>query len=94
MNGHHYAMSCHHFKLPEDYWIIDPALDHYMDIWIDVDTVSWCPDRQSVVMIRNLMLIDSMADWRSAMYQDEWDRHTHLLGALNHFTFNNTVWNR
>ena len=65
-----------------------------MDIWIDVDTVGQCADRQSVVMIRNLMVVDSKADRRSAMYQDEWDRHTHLLGALNHITFHNTVLNR
>jgi hypothetical protein len=88
MNGRHYAMGCHHFKL------IDPALHHYVDIWIDVDSVGRCADRQSVVMIRNLMVIDSKADRQSAMYQDEWDRHTHLLGALNHITFHNTVLNR
>lgn len=40
------------------------------------------------------MVVDSKADRRSAMYRDEWDRHTHLLGALNHITFHNTVLNR
>jgi len=94
MNGRHYAMGCHHFRLPEQCWIIDPALDHYVDVWIDVDTVGHCADRQSVVMIRNLMVVDGEADRQSAMYRDEWDHHTHLLGALNHITFHNTVLNR
>ncbi|KAI2512040.1 hypothetical protein MHU86_2328 [Fragilaria crotonensis] len=40
------------------------------------------------------MVVDGEADRQSAMYRDEWDHHTHLLGALNHITFHNTVLNR
>jgi hypothetical protein len=34
-DGRHYAPSCHHYRLPERCWIIDPTLTHNVDLrWL------------------------------------------------------------
>ena len=90
-DGRHYAPSCHHYRLPERCWIIDPTLTHNVDLMVDVAAVGQCENRQSIVMIRNVMIIDSDDERASERYVPEWDANTHLVGALNHITFHNQV---
>jgi hypothetical protein len=58
---------------------------------VDVAAVGQCENRQSIVMIRNVMIIDSDDERASERYVPEWDANTHLVGALNHITFHNQV---
>jgi len=90
-DGRHYAPSCHHYRLPERCWIIDPTLTHNVDLMVDVAAVGQCENRQSIVMIRNVMIIDRDDERASERYVPEWDANTHLVGALNHITFHNQV---
>jgi hypothetical protein len=54
-DGRHYAPACHHFRLPDTCWIIDPTLDHFVDIIVDLPQVGMCEHRQSIVMVRNVL---------------------------------------
>jgi hypothetical protein len=36
MDGRHYASGCHHYRLPETCWIIDPSSEHFVDIMVDL----------------------------------------------------------
>ena len=94
LGGRHYASGCHHFKIPDTCWIIDPTVTHCVDIMVDTATVGRCSDRQSIVMIRNVLVVDSDDDRESDRYVPDWDRDTHLIGDLNHITFHNEVLRR
>jgi hypothetical protein len=50
-DGRHYALSCHHFRIPERYWIINPKMMNNVDLMVDVAKMGQFKDRQSVVMI-------------------------------------------
>jgi hypothetical protein len=93
-DGRHYAPGCHHYHLPATCWIIDPTLTHSVDLIVDDAAVGQCLDRQSIVMIRNLMIIDDDEERKSSRYLPEWDGDTHLIGALNHITIHNEVLRR
>lgn len=54
-DGRHYAASCHHFRLPESCWIIDPNKVNNMDLVVDVADRVHFRNRQSVIMIRHGM---------------------------------------
>ena len=84
-DGRHYAAGCHHYDVEDDagmVWIIDPTTEHHVDVMIDVAPTGLCMDRQSVLMIRNLMVFDE---------EDEETQDAHLVGALNHITFHNRL---
>lgn len=57
-DGRHYAPSCHHFRIPERCWIIDPKMMNNVDLMVDVAKMGQFKDRQSVVMIRNAFFGD------------------------------------
>ena len=55
MDGRHYAPGCHHYRLPETCWIIDPTSEHFVDIMVDLPQVGEQKHRQSVsIMVRNV----------------------------------------
>jgi hypothetical protein len=58
-HGRHYANGCHHYWIPDTCWVIDPAVMHCVDIMVDVASVGPSVDRQSVVMICNVLRMDS-----------------------------------
>jgi hypothetical protein len=58
---------------------------------VNVAAVGQSKKRQSIVMIRNVMIIDSEDERASKRYVPEWDANTHLVGALNHIIFHNQV---
>ena len=61
---------CHHYRLPDACWIIDPEKTPYVDIWIDItdeDNGSGARNRQSVVMIRNVLSMPESPDVDNAM---------------------------
>ena len=93
MNGRHYASGCHHYHLPNDCWIIDPTCDDYnnVDICIDVATVGRCANRQSVVMIRNLLVHDVEEDRLQRSFQYQWEYNIRLFGACSHIALTNTL---
>ena len=57
-DGRHYAPSCHHFRIPETCWIIDPQMMNNVDLIVDVAKMGQFNDRQSVVMIRHALVVD------------------------------------
>ena len=54
MDGRHYAVGCHHYRLPETCWIIDPTSEHFVDIMVDLPCLGQQRNRQSVIMVRNV----------------------------------------
>jgi hypothetical protein len=59
IDGRHYAPGCHHYRLPETCWIIDPTSEHFVDIMVDIPQIGEQKHRQSVIMVRNVnFLID------------------------------------
>jgi hypothetical protein len=63
-----------------------------VDICIDVATVGQCANRQSVVMIRNLLVHDDEEDRRQRSFDSyKWEGNIRLFGALNHIAFTNTL---
>ena len=90
-DGRHYAPGCHHYHLPETCWTIDPTVTHNVDLMVDVASVGQCDNRQSIVMIRNVMISDGDTGHASDCYVPDWDADTLLIGALNHITFHNQV---
>ena len=94
LGGRHYATGCHHFKVPDTCWTIDPMVTHCVDIMVDVATVGRCTNWQSVVMIRNILVVDSEEDRNSDRYHTDWDRDTQLIGDLNQNIFHNEVFRR
>jgi hypothetical protein len=59
----HYAPGCHHYRVPDTCWTIDPDVTHNVDIMVDVADNGQFRNRQSVVMIRNAMVVDSEDDF-------------------------------
>lgn len=55
----HYVDGSHHYNLPESCWIIDPDDTHFIDVHVVVDGT---PNRESVVMIRNVTKIGARDD--------------------------------
>ena len=53
-DGKHYAQGCHHSRLPEKCWVIDPTLEHFVDIMVDLPRLGRQKNKQSVVMVRNV----------------------------------------
>ena len=53
-DGKHYAQGCHHYRLPEKCWIVDPTLEHFVDIMVDLPRLGRHKNKQSVVMVRNV----------------------------------------
>ena len=53
---------------------------------VDVADDGQFRNRQSVMMIRNAMVVDSEDDRESERYRKNWDADTRLIGALNHIT--------
>ena len=91
-DGRHYAPGCLHYNLPETCWTIDPTVTHNVDLMVDVASVGQCDNRQSIVMIRNVMITnDGDTGHASDCYVPDWDADTLFIGALNHITFNNQV---
>ena len=54
MEGRHYAPGCHHYRLPDTCWIIDPTSEHFVDIMVDLPPLGLQRNRQSVIMVRNV----------------------------------------
>jgi hypothetical protein len=54
MDGRHYATGCHHYRLPDTCWIIDPTSEHFVDIMVDLPRLGQQRNRQSVIMVRNV----------------------------------------
>ena len=54
MDGRHYAVGCHHYRLPETCWIMDPTSEHFVDIMVDLPCLGQQRNRQSVIMVRNV----------------------------------------
>jgi hypothetical protein len=52
--GRHYAQGCHHYRLSQNCWVIDPTTQHFVDIMVDLPDVGNERNRQSVVMVRNV----------------------------------------
>ena len=57
-----YANGCHHYRLPDTCWMIDPVVSHCVNIIVDLATVCQCENRQPGVMIRNVLLMDTVDD--------------------------------
>jgi hypothetical protein len=93
-DGRHYAPSCHHYQMPETCLIIDTERMNNVDLMVDAAKIGQFINRQSVVMIRNVMVVDSEEDRESIRYHEDWDADTHLIGALNSITFHNEVLRR
>ena len=54
--GHHYAAGCLHQVIPDDCcWIVDPSVMHNVDILVKVAPLGKCTNRQSIIMVRNVM---------------------------------------
>jgi hypothetical protein len=51
----HYVDGSRHYDLPESCWIVDPNAHHFVDVHITIDGI---PDRESVVMVRNVGKMD------------------------------------
>jgi hypothetical protein len=60
--GRRYANGCHHYRLPDTCWMIDPVVSHCVNIIVDLATVCQCENRQPGVMIRNVLLMDTVDD--------------------------------
>ena len=68
-DGRHYAPGCHHYRLPDTCWIIDPTSQHFVDIMVDLPDLGHQKNRQSVVMVRNVKFLsdDDGGDFAGAM---------------------------
>lgn len=77
VHGRHYANGCHHYKIPDTCWVINPenAVYHCLDLLVDVATVGLCAHRQSVVMIRNFLEMETKSDG-----DDDLDEGIHNCG--------------
>ena len=54
-DGRHYAQECHHSRLPQKCWVINPTLEHFIDIMVDLlPRLGRQKNKQSVVMVRNV----------------------------------------
>ena len=51
----HYVDGSRHYDLPESCWIVDPNIHHFIDVHV---TINGIPDRESVVMVRNVGKMD------------------------------------
>jgi hypothetical protein len=63
--GGHYVEGCLHYELPPTCWMIDPKTNHFVDIILEINAsnvVGGTLNRESVVMIRNVMGIDAHDD--------------------------------
>jgi hypothetical protein len=49
MDGRQYAVGCHHYRLPDTCWIIDPTSEHFVDIMVDLPCLGQQRNRQSVI---------------------------------------------
>jgi hypothetical protein len=86
-DGRHYAPCCHHYRLPETSWTIEPPrTTHSFDLVVDVAAVGQCLDWQSIVMI-----IDNDKERESGWYLPELDDDLHIIGALKLITIHNQV---
>ena len=59
MDGHHYAMGCHRYCLPDTCWIINPTREHFVDIMVDLPRLGQQRNRQSVIMVRNVNFLNT-----------------------------------
>jgi len=55
----HYVDGSHHYDIPDSCWVIDPDETHFVDIHVGVVGI---PDRESVVLVRNVTKIDAHDD--------------------------------
>ncbi|KAI2495151.1 hypothetical protein MHU86_19382 [Fragilaria crotonensis] len=55
----HYVDGSHHYHIPDSCWVIDPDETHFVDIHVGVVGI---PDRESVVLVRNVTKIDAHDD--------------------------------
>ena len=55
----HYVPGSRHIDLPGTCWIVDPNVHHFVDVHI---TIGGLPDRESVVMVRNVGKMDPHDD--------------------------------
>ena len=55
-DGRHYAQGCHHSHLPDKCWI-NPILEHFVDIMVDLPRIGWRKNKQSVIMVRNVSFL-------------------------------------
>jgi hypothetical protein len=98
-HGRHYADGCHHYRIPHTCWVIDPTVMHCVDIMVDVATVGRCVDRQSVVMIRHVLRMDTDDGDRDGELKVEGRRRTpgvnlELSEALSRITAHNALVRR
>ena len=54
VDGRLYALGCLHYRLPETCWIIDPMLEHFVNIMVDLPELGRRKHRQLVIMVRNV----------------------------------------
>jgi hypothetical protein len=68
-DGRHYAQGCHHSRLSDGCWVIDPTEEHFVDIMVDLPQLGQQKNKQSVVMVRNVNCLtdDGGGSLRSAM---------------------------
>ena len=62
LGGRYYVSQALHYQLPDTCWEIDPEVTHNVDVVIDVDAVGETRNRQSVVMMRNVLEMDAFVD--------------------------------
>ncbi|KAI2495676.1 hypothetical protein MHU86_18860 [Fragilaria crotonensis] len=55
----HYVDGSHHYDIPDSCWVIDADETHFVDVHVGVVGI---PDRESVVMVRNVTKIDAHDD--------------------------------
>ncbi len=72
-DGRHYAPSCRHFRMPETCWIIDPEKTNNVNLMVDVANTGQFKNRQSVVMIRNAMVVDGEENREPIQYHNNRD---------------------
>ena len=55
-DGRHYAQGCHHSRLPDKCWIVDPTLEHFVNMIMKkkLPRLGWQKNKQSVIMVRNV----------------------------------------
>jgi hypothetical protein len=78
-DGCHHAPGCHHYDVEDAagmVWIIDPSMEHNIDVVIDVALMGLCMNQQLVLMIRNLMVLDNDEDRELEEHSCEWYENT------------------
>ena len=55
----HYATGCHHYRLPNTYWIINPTREHFVNIMVDLPWLGQQRNRQLVIMVRNVKFLNT-----------------------------------